>query len=382
MLCHQHPADSAHAACQRCQRGLCRSCAQQFLPRLCTHCIEESVSKRTREARRTLWLALPVFTLAAWLVGLVLPELAPRPKLFVALLAGMGALGSWFGLRRWRRAPALAGGIASLPESETPFLERVLKPALAGIVFWPWLLVETLRDMQLASRLRAFVPAEDRASTFGFGEASLAFVSLAAAFTLGAHGLSTYTPVAAELWSREASLAASAQDVVRAKLTEAEPAAAGSVAPQAEPQSAAQGEPEPPGDSEEPAAQPVLAQEPPAAEPPSSAPPPLPEVPAAEPAHADTPPRSRRERRKGAVQEQAPAEPAPVEVAAPSEPSEPSEPAPHEQAPPAPPPVLDRRYVPGSEMAKQVLSGSRAPDGSYVTSSGRVVIKAPPPTPK
>ncbi|MET0284825.1 MAG: hypothetical protein ABW352_10155 [Polyangiales bacterium] len=371
MLCHQHPADSAHAACQRCQRGLCRSCAKQFLQRLCTHCIEQSASKRVREARRTLWLALPVFALAAWGVAAASPTLAPRVKLTLSMLAGMLALGSWFGLRRWRRAPALAGGIAALPESETPLLERVLKPALAGLVVWPWLLVETLRDMQLANRLRAFVPAENREATFGFGEASLAFASVAAAFTLGAHGLSSYfslargetarfdTPVAGEVGSTEANLAAGAQPALRAKVTPSEPV--GAIAPVREPEQQ------------------------PASEPPTLGPPALPEVTPEVAAPADAPRRARRERRKHGepAEEQAEqAEPeAEPQTAKREEPEEPEpEQAPPEPAPP--PPVLDRRYVPGSEMAKQALSGSRAPGGSYVTSSGRVVIKAPPPTPK
>jgi hypothetical protein len=355
MLCHQHPADSAHAACQRCQRGLCRGCTQQFLQRLCTHCIEQSAAARKRDARRTLWLALPVFALAAWGTSQGLFAIAPRLRLYFALLAGMAALGVWLGLRRWRRAPQLTSGFAVMPEGEAPFVERVLVPALAGLVFWPWLLFETLHDMQLANRLRAFVPPENRVSSFGFGEASLAFASLAASFTLGTHGLSSYAPTAGKLWAGEAKLAQRAQDAVRAKLDEPAKARLGSMANEAPaaPVAHAVEAPTPEG---EPQPQPEV--------------PPLPVVPEA-PAQ-EAPPRAHPHRKR-------------EEITATAEEAEPAsadheEPAPEEEAPPPilPPPVLDRRYVPGSEMAKQAQSGNNGPDG-YVTPSGRVVIKAPPP---
>ncbi|HEX5657921.1 MAG TPA: hypothetical protein VFX59_12035 [Polyangiales bacterium] len=329
MLCHQHPADPAHAACQRCQRGLCRSCTKLFLQRLCTHCIEQSASRRRVEARRTLWLALPVFALAAWGTASGLP-LAPRLRLYVASLAGMVALGVWFGLRRWRRAPALGSGFASLPEGETLF-ERALKPALAGIVFWPWLLIETLRDMQLAGRLRAFVPAENRARSFGFGEASLAIASVAAAFTLGTSGLTLDNPAdapRAHVGSLGSQASAPVARAVEAAVPEAEPIV-----------------------------------------------PSVPALPVVEEPKVHEEPRGHRRKRElevAAAEEQPAVEepPAPEPVA---------EPEP-EATPQQEPVRLDRRYVPGSEMAKQALSGKNGPEG-YVTSSGRVVIKAPPPSP-
>ncbi len=379
MLCHQHSSEAAHAACQRCQRcqrGLCRSCSQQFLQRVCTHCIEQTVSQRTREGRRTLWLTLPVFALPAWATVMALSSTPAR--LYFGQLAGMLALGVWFGLRRWRRAPGLASDVASIPDGGT-----ILVPVLAGVAFWPWLMVETLRDISLANQLRTYVPEEQRASTFGFGEASLVFASVASAFTLGAHGLSSTTPLAGKLWATEAGMVDSAQEAVRSKLARQEtaaraPAAApvpdGVEAPQLEaPQVEAP-------QLEAPQVEAPRAEAPPHAEasPPVEVPP-LPEVPSEARASTEIAVKEvhgKRHRRRGEVAVVEEAAPVPqVEVAEPEEQAPAAEPA---VEAPKPAPTLDRRYVPGSEMAKQALSGKKTPDGSYVTSSGRVVIKAPP----
>jgi hypothetical protein len=370
MLCYQHPADAAAAACQRCQRGLCRSCAKQFLPRLCTHCVDEHARNRTREARRTLWLSLPVFAFVGWSVSLSATALPHRLRLYFALLAGMVALGAWIGLQRWRRKPSLAGGTAAMPESETPLRERVLVPMLAGIVFWPWLLFETLRDLQLAHRLRAFVPVESREGTFGFGEASLALASLAAAFTLGTHGLSSYTSVADKLWKTEANLAAKAEQAVRARIDEPR-------SPKVVPPPAAVAAPAAPMEApSEPAVAPAPQVEPepePQALPEAQQVTPDPQAATAQTAEEE-PAHGRRHHRKPEEAAEKQDERAPeVEQAE-------VEAVPADE--PAPPASLDRRYVPGSEMARQALTGNRAPAGTYVTSNGRVVMPAPPPPPK